>query len=385
MGIFYSELRASGIQLDLKIGERYRQLGLGLVNLDPHRVTQIIINLISNAIKFTKTGPERFLHLVLDASLTDLTEECQEGFRFVPSGVQYQDPTRRPEWGDGEEVFLTVSIQDTGPGITQDEIGRLFNRFSQASPRTHTQYGGSGLGLFISRELTEMHGGRIGLSSKPGSGSLFKFVVKTRRSTSTPVSMPDSMEKSPSRNLRLIPFRTPPARENEHTKPVRDRISISRESGSEPSPSISRKILIVEDNVINQRLLQKLVLKRGYEAVVAANGEEALALIVASTWSTVNTSGADKLRMDIILCDVEMPIMDGKTCVRRIRQLQKEGLLHQHIPVIAVTGNARNEQVEEARQCGFDAVLTKPYQAAELFNVVERHLSGNDFGQGRRC
>lgn len=372
--IFYAELRSSGIEIVLKIEERYRQLGLRLVYLDPHRITQIIINLISNAIKFTKNETDRFLRLTLDVSLTELGHEFQDGFQYVPSGLQYQDPTGQAEWGSGETIYLAVSIQDTGPGINHEEAGRLFNRFSQASPRTHTQYGGSGLGLFISRELVEMHGGRMGFSSRPGEGSLFGFYVRTRRSTTTPVPSPPLVGDTPL-NIDQLVLTTPPVQGSSRTK---DNNAVQRNKGQRlefSSPPLA-KILIVEDNLINQRLLQKLVVKRGYETAVASNGEEALAIISTSAWNTSHAETPDAPRIDVILCDIEMPIMDGKTCVRRIRQLQQEGLLQGSIPVIAVTGNARGQQVEEAKGCGFDAVITKPYSIPELFSTVERCLKG---------
>lgn len=93
------------------------------------------------------------------------------------------DQTLGPDWGDGEEIFLEFAVQDTGRGLTPEEKKVLFQRFSQASPRTHVQYGGSGLGLFISRELTELQGGEIGVSSEAGKGSTFAFYVKCRRSS----------------------------------------------------------------------------------------------------------------------------------------------------------------------------------------------------------
>lgn len=93
------------------------------------------------------------------------------------------DMTQGPDWGDGEESYISFSVEDTGRGLTEDEKKMLFLRFSQASPRTHVTYGGSGLGLFISRELTELQGGKIGVASEAGKGSTFAFFVKARRST----------------------------------------------------------------------------------------------------------------------------------------------------------------------------------------------------------
>lgn len=92
------------------------------------------------------------------------------------------DQTLGSDWGEGEEIYLEFAVQDTGRGLSPEELKVLFQRFQQASPRTHVQYGGSGLGLFISRELTELQGGEIGVSSESGKGSTFAFYVKCRRS-----------------------------------------------------------------------------------------------------------------------------------------------------------------------------------------------------------
>lgn len=370
LDLFKSELRASGIEPSLKVEDRVRKLGIELLFVDPHRVTQIIINLLSNAIKFTKAESMRYVHLVLDASSEEADLE-QEGLHYVPSGTQYQDPTREADWGTGEVIYLSFSIRDTGPGMTKEEASNLFQRFSQASPRTHAQFGGSGLGLFISRELVEMHGGRIGLLSQPGVGSLFKFYVKCRRSDQLPP--PNADNQIPNTAVQQL-HNPPPILQSSYQEKARKNGS-QNQFGRRPS-ALPLRMLIVEDNVINQRLLKLIVSRHGFETLIANNGEEALTIIAASAWNKEYTSiHLDAPRIDIVLCDIEMPIMDGKTCVRRIRQLEHEGTLVSGLPVIAVTGNARNEQVEEARECGFDAVITKPYMIPELLSVVERYVN----------
>ena len=103
---------------------------------------------------------------------------------FFPRATK-QEPVFGADWGTGEDLFLHFSVNDTGVGLTSDEMKNLFLRFSQASPKTHVTYGGSGLGLFICKELAELQGGRIGVSSVPGKGSDFKFYVRARRATTT--------------------------------------------------------------------------------------------------------------------------------------------------------------------------------------------------------
>lgn len=379
LGLFAPEIRASGMNTNFMVGEGYNRLDLESVMIDPNRVTQIVINLLSNAIKFTKKGKKRDLEMTLNAHLEEPANRPM-GIRYVPSGVQHQDPTGLPEWGQGEVLYLSFSVKDSGLGMTPVEASNLFQKFSQASPRTHTQFGGSGLGLYISRNLAELHGGRIGLSSRAGFGSTFEFYVKVRRS---------EVQETP---LTPIGKRTP-VEELEHrviTSPVMQQakaVQISKQSLPEaqpllPQPSVNSRttVLVVEDNLINQRLLCKLITKHGYDTITANNGEEALTYMASSTWNPVQANSSDDsvLSINIVLCDIEMPIMDGKTCVRRVRQLQHEGLLILDIPMIAITGNARLEQVEEMRQCGFDDVITKPYKIDQLLRVIEQHVGKRD-------
>ncbi|KAH6654916.1 hypothetical protein BKA67DRAFT_516759 [Truncatella angustata] len=380
VAIFSSELRTSEIDLEVHLGDDYRRLGVETVLLDPHRITQVMVNLLSNAIKFLKSESQRHIRLSVDASLVG--QEQDPHVRYVPSRTGYCDPTNNAEWGAGEPLYVSFSVQDTGPGMTQQEASRLFKQFSQASPRTHAKYGGSGLGLFISRELTEMHGGRIGLSTEQGHGSIFSFHVKTRRDVSCQTSeipILDKMSLPPIQHLKVA---TPPLESHGQLEIITIHEQLEQLAKADPllpPPSlilerVVKKLLIVEDNLINQRLLEKLFIKHGYEVAVANDGEEALAIIMGSAWNCSLARPAQP-RFDLVLSDIEMPIMDGKTCVRRIRQLQQEGMLHAHIPVLAVTGNAQMEKVKEAQECGFDAVVTKPYVISELLKVVHEHSS----------
>lgn len=156
------------------------------------------------------------------------------------------DQTFGPDWGDGEEIFLEFAVRDTGRGLTPEEKKLLFQRFSQASPRTHVQYGGSGLGLFISRELTELQGGEIGVSSEAGIGSTFAFYVKCRRSNepqdpieSTAVSVARKLSNAKDRPMdaqvapKIKDFATMPSKNN----------------APKPKPKVELRVLIVEDNL----------------------------------------------------------------------------------------------------------------------------------------
>lgn len=142
------------IHLNLHINETYRKLNVSSVMLDSSRLLQILINLMTNAIKFTKSAKTRMIDVYLDAYLH---APVKPEFAYFPhQGAKSIDVTAGDEWGGGEPLFLHFAVQDTGCGLTPDEKNRLFRRFQQASPRTHIHYGGSGLGLFISRYVTSV-------------------------------------------------------------------------------------------------------------------------------------------------------------------------------------------------------------------------------------
>lgn len=376
--LFTPEIRASGMNTNFMVGEGYNALELSRVMIDSLRVTQIVINLLSNAIKFTKKGTKRDLEMTLDAHLEE-PASMPMGTKYVSSGIHYQDPTTSSEWGYGEKLYLSFIVKDSGLGMTPEEISSLFQKFSQASPRTHIQFGGSGLGLHISRNLAELHGGRIGLSSQVGFGSRFEFYVKVRRDVAMDISTTPSDQTLPVIDLQHMNA-TSSVIQHALPTPLHNDISPDFHVAlTQPPSPLGSTVLIVEDNLINQRLLRKLITKNGYTALAANNGEEALLTISTSSWNPAYTSThSSATTIDIVLCDIEMPIMDGKTCVRRIRQLQNEGLLDMRIPMVAITGNARAEQVQEMKDCGFDDVVTKPYTIEQLLTVIERFVGRRD-------
>ena len=192
--------------------------------------------------------------------------------------------------------------------------------------------------MFISRKLTELQGGAIGLSSELGKGSTFAFYVKAQRS-------------APTRPLGPAKSTSMPNDVNAEAK------------------NIKHSILVVEDNLVNQKLLCKQLRSYGHKVYAANHGGEALVFLEKTKyWKPNEKDGKD---LSIILMDTEMPVMDGLTCVRRIRKLQREGTIVRHIPIISVTANARSEQIDIARSSGMDDVVSKPFRIAELLPKMQ--------------
>jgi len=363
--MFDSEVQKSDMELRFRVDPSYQSLAVDWVRLDPSRLLQVLINLITNAIKFTQTEPSRKITVKMAASTAPPVDK--HGIKYLPRSSNRKDMSLGSAWGSGEMIYLYIEVQDSGRGLDDLERSALFKRFSQASPRTHVQYGGSGLGLFISRELTELQGGQIGVSSQAGKGSTFAFFVRSRGCDppETPQPMtPHSIDmKSQSKiispaALARIQSRGGPAALSDKKVPQ--------------VPISPKHVLIVEDNIVNQKVLSKQLRSAGCIVHVANHGKEALAFLSACRyWNGLETSGTE---LSIVLMDLEMPVMDGLTCVREIRKLQAEGSIVGHVPVIAVTANARSEQISMAKEAGMDSVVTKPFRIPELLPEIERQV-----------
>lgn len=345
--MFESELMAHDIELFFKVDDSFERHGVEWAKLDPSRLRQVLINLMTNAIKFTQGRDRRSITVSLSVSkhIGEITSQevlyfdKNDGARTV--GMDIDNET---EWGGGERINLHCSVEDTGPGLGEEELKVLFQRFQQATPRTHVQYGGSGLGLFISRILTEMQGGQIGVTSARGSGSRFNFYIQSRKCMDPPVA-----------SERISPFTTGlkaqvpaiMAPQLTATPPARKTGSVSG-TGSAQGPLFD--VLIVEDNIVNQKVLQRQLRNCGNNTFVANHGREALQTLQKSRfWAGQESEGVD---ISVILMDLEMPVMDGMTCARKIRELEREGTIVKHIPIIAVTAYARPEQIENAKAAG---------------------------------
>jgi signal transduction histidine kinase/DNA-binding NarL/FixJ family response regulator len=363
--IFDGELQKADVDLRFRVESSYTELAVDWVKLDPSRMLQVFINLLTNAIKFTQSEPQRQIVISIDASLDN--PAVRNSVKYLPRALARKDLSSGSDWGSGQEVFLYVEVQDSGRGLTDQERMALFQRFSQASPRTHVQYGGSGLGLFISRELTELQGGQIGVASTAGVGSTFAFYIKARRCSPPENSTPGATHPIDMGTQAKIMSSAALARVKDDSNSPR----ILEQQASLPALQ-PKHVLIVEDNIVNQKVLSKQLHNAGCIVSVANHGLEALTFLSTSRfWKGLETNGVE---LSLVLMDLEMPIMDGLTCVKRIRQLQKEGMIVGHIPVIAVTANARSEQIATAKDSGMDSVVTKPFRIPELMPEMDRQI-----------
>lgn len=416
--MYEAELERADIQTSLCLEPTYHELKVDWVILDPSRLLQVIINLLTNSIKFTRNAEQRKIKICIGASYEKPTGKHHK-VSFIPP-----QPSRRPKSptaddSPGEDIYLQIGVYDTGRGLTDDEIKVLFQRFQQGSPKTYKQYGGSGLGLFISRELCELQGGQIGVASQGGK-TVFTFFVKARRwvpdrakETLVGAALPRFASASAS---PMIYSKQSSVLLNEATnqlsmqvaedgtlehdfQPLTLQRTISRikktpsipsslrDEARTPTTPVSKDamhVLIVEDNVINQKVLSQQLKRAGCIVHVANHGLECLDFLDRSTYCadpvsgdavTTTTTTGDKpaaTPLSIILLDLEMPTMDGLTCVRHIRARQLAGRIRSHVPVIAVTANARSEQITTAIEAGMDSVVTKPFRIPELVPQMEK-------------
>jgi PAS domain S-box-containing protein len=348
MSMFKPEVQAKDIQLEFCPHKSLEDLDIDWVLLDPGRLLQITVNLITNAIKFTATAPKRSISVHVKAS-SHKPKPSMKGFQFVPKRIKPLNLTAGDDWGLGELLYLRVDVEDTGCGLTPDEKALLFERFAQASPRTHAHYGGSGLGLFISRQLAELHGGQIGVASEAGTGSTFGFFIQCKK------MIP---------RARPTISRTPTSQSFDPTSVTQDLVTAVSTLGIEPQnpPKPSQlHVLIVEDNIVNQKVLAKQLTKSGCITSTADNGIYALEHL-----KKTNLCTPDGIPLSIILMDWEMPEMNGLECARHIRKMQANGALKVHVPIIAVTANVRSEQIATAKESGMDDVVSKPFRIPEL-------------------
>ncbi|KAL4752213.1 hypothetical protein BDW72DRAFT_73771 [Aspergillus terricola var. indicus] len=417
--MFKPELRKQQIDFLYQLDKSYAEQGLDWVLADLDKMGQVLINLVSNAIKFTAQAEgERKIRVSMGAAKSRPPSYPPNVVFFEPNEAALKlDSTKDPEWGNGETAYVMLAVKDTGIGISDQQQKMLFERFKQATPRTDRVYGGYGLGLNISRRLCHMHGGEIGVSAKEGEGSTFGFFFSVRLSPeghaqssiapnrdASPVdelcyqikelngkipdvgsdtSMANFDENPPVREVNEVAINTRSDDRKEHSVKLAKEVDESPgpstgaqrwtsnvdESASNQEPSAiatmsklvkGPRVLFVEDNVINQKVVSRKLKVSGFEVTTANNGQEALGL-----W--------DSDKFDCILMDQEMPVMDGNAATREIRALEKEK--GSHIPILGVTANVRQDQQADMLNAGMDGIIHKPYKMQELCDKIHHMLS----------
>lgn len=368
MTMFKPEVQTKGIDLTFVPHHSLQEYAVDWVLLDPSRLLQITVNLITNAIKFTAGCSMRSISVHVSAS-PNQPDTSVKGFQFVPTRGPPINVAAGEDWGSGELLYLRIDVNDTGCGLTVEEKELLFEKFAQASPRTHAHYGGSGLGLFISRQLAELHGGQIGVSSEAGVGSTFGFFLQCKRMLSHQNRPTLSQTSSSCDN---IPNHAEASRE---LVAAVSGIDLTRSKPTVPHHTDLDQlhVLIVEDNIVNQKVLSKQLVKAGCIVSTADNGIYALEHLVKTDFHV-----ADGIPLSVILMDLEMPEMDGLTCCKRIREMEVKKELSGHVPIIAVTANVRGEQIATAKESGMDDVVSKPFRIPDLLAKIQALLKRLD-------
>ncbi|HHF2960468.1 ATP-binding protein [Vibrio sp. Vb5029] len=280
-----------------------------LSDIDPHlpmevqgdatRLKQVLNNLLSNAIKFTERG-----HVKLLVALSRL---------------------------DGETAHIRFRVVDSGIGIAKEHQQAIFERFQQADGSTTRKYGGTGLGLAIAAQLVNLMGGEIQLTSELGLGSCFEFSI--------PVAVINA-QSTYTDQLNVLDF--PKAEDNE----------ISSQDNDKPW------VLVVEDTIVNQKVVRIMLEKLGVRVSVANHGEEALQL-------------CDQQPFDLIFMDCQMPVMDGFIATERIRKMGEWG---KHVPIIALSANVIKEDQQHCFDVGMNEFVAKPVTKTRLQQIFEQHL-----------
>ncbi|KAF8603037.1 hypothetical protein BDV93DRAFT_607104 [Ceratobasidium sp. AG-I] len=346
---FNNELASKCISLETTFGPGVGALGHSVILTDRNRLTQIITNLMSNAIRFTEMGGEvRMIRVSLDIAREHPSDESC-GLPLAPMcPLPWSDSSEEP-------IYFCMSFQDSGPGLRKEDLNLLFQRFRQGS-NAHPIFGGFGLDLFVCRQLCELMGGKIDSYNTPDSGAALHFFIRAIKLP--PTSKPEfAPEPTNVRKLRRISRR------------LSDNISTSQ----------SIHVLITEDNKINQVYNTRQMTRVGFTTVLASNGAEAVNAVIEAESSKHQATDV-KSRFDVILMDLQMPVMDGFAATKEIRRLEAVGPLSTRHFIIAVTGNARSEQVQSAWDSGVDKVMIKPYNLDEL---VAAMLAGPENAAGR--
>ena len=313
---------ARGVALACEVDPRIPEV---LVS-DVTRVRQILFNLISNSVKFTPSGGRVDL-VVTGHHLSETVENHGH--------VGAIDP-----W------MFHFTVRDTGEGIPEEKLHRLFLPFSQVDASTSRKHGGTGLGLAICHRLCEMLGGAIWLESEPGMGSNFEFTVKA-------AAVPNALDPKSADELPPVP--PEPAVPVARLQEAHERLNGANHHA--PASLMHLRILLAEDNPVNQRVALGLLKQIGQTATVTDNGRQAV-------------DALENGEFDLVLMDIQMPEMDGLEATREIRRRWPEGPRRPYI--IAMTANAMTGDREKCLEAGMDDYISKPVKANRLKTALEQ-------------
>lgn len=320
--------RAKGLTLSIRGGRRLPSSVRG----DAMRIRQVLNNLMSNAMKFTERGGIR---LDLNAWVEDSGDHA-----------------------------ITLEVADTGPGMTREQLDRLFKAFDQTADGVGARYGGSGLGLSISRDLAQLMGGRLTVRSRPGEGARFTLSLILPAGSGRVAAAPagpgldDASRGAIARALADRP-RAASAAEPVPTAPAALEPPPAEEAPTSEDEGRPLSVLVVDDHDINRRAIQLILQPLGCEIAMAADGMAALA-------------ACQDTAFDIIFMDVRMPELDGRETTRRLRA---GGGLNAATPVVAVTADTQPEDVEACQGAGMAYFVSKPLTPAALLGALEHVLS----------
>jgi CheY-like chemotaxis protein len=312
--LFALQARAKGLAFALEIGQSFPDAAVG----DPERLRQVLTNLLGNAIKFTERGRVGLL--------ADLLGET------------------------GNRIHVRFMVHDTGIGIPKEDQSRVFERFMQGDTSSTRKYGGTGLGLSISRQLVELLGGEIGLDSEPNRGSRFWFTAAFERAGDAQAA------PAPASTPAARPSVTAPTAPSASTPPAAKRDALANLTAAVLGSG--RRVLLAEDNEINQRITLRLLKKLGVDADAVVNGRQAVEAV-------------QKKKYSLVLMDCQMPEMDGFEATAAIRH--QEGK-QRHTHICALTANAMEGDRERCLSAGMDDYLTKPISVDKLRAAVDRWI-----------
>jgi signal transduction histidine kinase/ActR/RegA family two-component response regulator len=322
--ILQSTIADRGLAMTLTYDEKLPRMIKG----DPVRLRQVLLNLAGNAVKFTERG------------------------------------TVRIELSQLEEGEVKISVVDSGIGITEEQLDRMFRRFTQADSSTTRRYGGTGLGLAISKTLVELMGGAIGVNSQAGVGSTFWFTLpliaasQAQTEIQAPAPTASAAEAAEVPVLVTAVAVPPIALDAADLPPV-----------SLPPVEQGSRLLLVEDNFVNQRVAVYMLSKLGHQVDVAKHGRDAVDMLSKSAY-------------DLVLMDCQMPEMDGFEATRIIRDRSSKVLDHE-IPVVAMTANAFPEDRARALASGMNDFLAKPVDRSVLSSMIAKWLKPAEAKESR--